>query len=278
MNSNATPALWVASTPIGNPGDLSPRAAEVISGADLVLAEDTRRAGLLLKAAGIRARKMASLYEHNEEARIKQALAVLDGGGDVALISDAGAPLLADPGYRLVRACRGAGYDVKPAPGPSAVTSALSACGLPPYPFTFLGFPPRSPGRLRKLLEKHRDTDATLVLFERKDRVGDTLAAAAEVLGEREVCLAREMTKEHEEFILGTLSGMGGRDLGLLGEVTVVIGPGKEAAASGEDTAREILHEERQSGGKPREIAKRAASRLPGWSAKDLYELLAAMD
>jgi 16S rRNA (cytidine1402-2'-O)-methyltransferase len=264
----------VAATPIGNLGDLSPRAAEVLAKASLILAEDTRRAGLLLQSAGVRAQRMASLFEHNEEGRIKQALEVLGAGEDVALISDAGSPLLSDPGYRLVRACREAGLAVKPVPGPSAVTAALSACGLPPYPFTFLGFPPRNRGKLSKLLESHKNTGATLVLFERKDRVSETLAVALEALGDREACLAREMTKEHEEFILGSLAELAGRDLSLRGEITIVIGPGQAVLATDEDTAIHVLREERQAGGKPKEVAKRAAERLSGWSAKELYELL----
>lgn len=274
MNSKPTSALWVAATPIGNPGDLSPRAAEALAKASLVLAEDTRRAGLLLHSVGVQAQRMVSLFEHNEEGRIKQALEVLGRGEDVALISDAGSPLLSDPGYRLVRACREAGVSVKPVPGPSAVTAALSACGLPPYPFTFLGFPPRSQGRLRKLFATHKDTGATLVLFERKDRVSETLSAALEILGDREACLAREMTKEHEEFILGSLAELSGRDLGLLGEITVVIGPAQAEAVTDEDTAIRVLREEREAGGKPKEAAKRAAERLSGWSAKELYELM----
>jgi len=142
-----TATLFIVATPLGNTADLSPRAAGVLAAADVVLAEDTRRTGLLLKALDVTARRLVSFHEHNEEARLPQVLAMLAEGLDVALVSDAGTPLLADPGYRLVRAAREAGYAVRPVPGPSAVVTALSAAGLAPYPFPSWAFRPAAPPR-----------------------------------------------------------------------------------------------------------------------------------
>ena len=143
MSSNSG-TLWIVATPLGNPGDLSPRAREVLETADGILAEDTRRAGLLLSRCGLNVTTpFTSFHDHNEEARLPQVLELLQAGKTLALVSDAGTPLLSDPGYRLVRACRKAGIRVSPVPGPSAPVAALSASGLPPQPFVFLGFLPR---------------------------------------------------------------------------------------------------------------------------------------
>ena len=197
--------LWVVATPLGNLGDLSPRAGEVLELADVVLAEDTRRTGLLFARVGLPKPRLMSLHEHNEQARIDTVLGLLHQGLRVAVVSDAGTPLIADPGYKVVRAVRTAGFPVVPVPGPAAPITALMACGLPPYPFTFLGFLPRKPGDIRKILTPFADLGMTLVFFERKSRVAVSLAVAFEVLGGREFCLARELTKEHEEFIHGRL-------------------------------------------------------------------------
>ena len=291
-----SPGLYLVATPIGNDADLSPRARDVLTRADAVLAEDTRRAGLLFRRLMInRARPgFFSLHEHNEAGRVPQVLAMLSQGQSVALISDAGTPVLADPGYRLVRACRGASFRVTPVPGPSAPVVALSACGLPPAPYTFLGFLPRQKGQAKKLLARHAGTGAALVFFERKDRLAGTLALAAEVLGDREVALCRELTKVYEEFILGRLGRLEDLRLDLLGEITVVVGPeplGGPAVAAGADVDADtgadadpdavlatvmaaIIAEEKARGGKPREVARRVAGRVPGRSVKEIYERL----
>ncbi len=277
------PGLYVVATPIGNEADLSPRGRDVLSRADAVLAEDTRRAGLFFQRLGIlRARKgFLSLHEHNETGRIPQVLELLAQGQSVALISDAGTPVLADPGFRLVRTCREVGHRVVPVPGPSAPAVALSACGLPPAPYTFLGFLPRQKGQATKLLARHRATGATLVFFERKDRLAATLSLAAEVLGDREFALCRELTKVYEEFILGRLGRLADVSLDLLGEITVVVGPepvdGSEPGGAGPDSEAElarVMAEEQARGGKPREVARRVALRVPGMSVKDIYERL----
>jgi 16S rRNA (cytidine1402-2'-O)-methyltransferase len=267
----------VVATPLGNPGDLSPRAREVLAAADLLLAEDTRRAGLLFQRLGIRSKGFLSLFEHNEEARIGTVLAALERGESVALFSDAGTPLLSDPGFRLVRACREAGFAVSPVPGPSAPAAALSASGLPPQPFVFLGFLPRKDGDIRRFLEPFAALPATLVFFERKTRLAKALALAAQVLGPRECCVCRELTKEHEEFLRGRLDDLSFVPAELLGEITVVVGPPEEQGRGPEADMLEALRRERQAGGRPKDVARRAAARVPGWSPKEAYELLAGL-
>ncbi len=273
MQETRAGTVWIVATPLGNARDLSPRAAEVLGAAGVVLAEDTRRTGLLLKTLDITANRLVSFHEHNEEDRLPQVLAWLAAGEDVALVSDAGTPLLADPGYRLVRAAREAGYAVHPVPGPSAILAALSAAGLAPYPFSFLGFPPRAASEARELFARFGATGASLVFFERKNRLADTLAVALEALSDRDCVICRELTKTFEEFLPGRLSDFAGRDLELLGEVTVVVGPG-EARRSGEAEVAAVLAEEATLGGKPKDVARRAVSRLSGWTAKELYAMV----
>jgi 16S rRNA (cytidine1402-2'-O)-methyltransferase len=273
VEDTRTATLFIVATPLGNPSDFSPRAAGVLTGAEAVLAEDTRRTGLLLKTLGITARRLVSFHEHNEEARLPQVLEWLAGGADVALVSDAGTPLLADPGYRLVRAAREAGYAVSPVPGPSAILAALSSAGIAPYPFSFLGFPPRAATEARALFARFGATGATLVFFERKNRLRASLAAALDALGDRECVICRELTKTFEEFIPGRLADLAGRDLELLGEVTVVVGPGKALRSSVEE-ARAVAAAEALAGGKPKEAARRAVARLSGWTQKEVYAML----
>ncbi len=264
----------LVATPIGNACDISKRALEVLSQADVILAEDTRRAGLLFKRLGLASRGFVSLFEHNEEGRVALVLGALAQGKDVALISDAGTPLLSDPGYRLVAACRAAGYTVSPIPGPCAATAALCASGLPPHPFTFLGFLPRKTSDKKKLFETYGHVLATLVFFERKDRLIKSLRTAFEILGPRELCLGRELTKEHEQFILGRLDDLSGLDVPLLGEFTVVIGPPKACAATSEAEFSAVLRREARGGGKPREIVRRVLEKTTGRTSKQVYEAL----
>lgn len=270
--------LYIVATPLGNLDDLSPRARAVLSDADTILAEDSRRAGLLFQRLGIRTHGFTSFHEHNEDAKRDQVLELLDEGQSVALISDAGTPLMSDPGFTLVRACRAAGFAVVPVPGACAPITALMACGLAPQPCTILGFVPRKAGEQRRLFEKHASSGASLVFFERKNRLGATLAVAAEALGPREVCLARELTKTHEEFILGRLDALDELDIPEKGEFTVVVGPPAEEARTGESAMRSLLVFEREAGGKPKEVARRAAARANGWTVKAAYELLQNLD
>ncbi|WP_250645576.1 16S rRNA (cytidine(1402)-2'-O)-methyltransferase [Salidesulfovibrio onnuriiensis] len=275
LETMAGPGLWVVATPLGNAGDLSPRAARILSHADVILAEDTRRAGLLFKRLGIeREGGLVSFFEHNEDKKLPAVLEWLEQGRSIALISDAGTPLLSDPGYRLVRACRERGFPVSPVPGPSAPLAALSACGLPPLPFSFLGFPPRKDSQLQRFFEAHRDTGATLVFFERKSRLETALHAARDVLGDREFCIARELTKDFEEFISGSLGSLDAVDFDLRGEITVVIGPAREEDKASSERVLALVEEEQEGGGKPKEIARRVAGRVKGWTAKEIYALM----
>jgi 16S rRNA (cytidine1402-2'-O)-methyltransferase len=216
--------LHLVATPIGNLEDVTLRALRVLREADLVLAEDTRRTRVLLDRHGIAARPR-SLHAHNEAARTAEVLAALAAGRDVALVSDAGTPLVSDPGERLVAAVLAAGHGVVPVPGPSAVLAALTASGLPTARFAFLGFLPRRPGRRAARLASWRGRPETLVLFESPHRTASTLRALAETLGGgRRACVARELTKIHEELVRGTLAELAERFAGgARGEVTLVV-------------------------------------------------------
>ncbi|MGE4423998.1 MAG: 16S rRNA (cytidine(1402)-2'-O)-methyltransferase [Pseudodesulfovibrio sp.] len=270
-----TGTLYVVATPLGNTDDLSPRARAILMDADVVLAEDTRRAGLLFQRLGLtRHGRLISFFEHNEDKKLPKVLDQLAEGLTVALISDAGTPLLSDPGFTLVRACRDEGYRVTPVPGPSAPVTALSASGLPPLPYTFLGFPPRKKSQTERLFRAHRDTGATLVLFERKTRLKGTLSIARDILGERDFCVARELTKEYEEFLRGNLGDLDSFDFELRGELTVIIAPGGDDGQADEATILERIAEETEAGGKPKEIARRVAERSEGWTPKAVYALM----
>ena len=208
MSEDETPAhgtLFVVSTPIGNLGDLSQRASETLASVAVVACEDTRRTGRLMQAIGVRT-KLRSLHQHNESRRVDELLSVLEGGDSVAIVSDAGTPLLSDPGFLVVRAAADAGYRIEAVPGPSAALAALASSGLPPYPFTFLGFPPPRSGKRRTFLRRHCELEHTLVLFESPHRLLATLADAIEELGNRRASIGRELTKMHEETLRGTMS------------------------------------------------------------------------
>ena len=286
MSSNS-PMLWIVATPLGNPVDLSPRARAVLEEADAVLAEDTRRAGLLCARCGVTPRRFMSFHDHNEEIRLATVLAELNAGKRLALISDAGLPLVADPGYRLVRACRAAGLPVSVVPGPSAPVTALAGSGIAPQPFAFLGFLPRDRGDREKTLAPFAALGLTLVFFERKDRLAATLTVARAVLGEREVCIARELTKTHEDFVCGRLLPDGrvldrtGQALAvddLLGEITVVIGPPEGETVADRDAVLALIAEERKQGGSPRDVARRVQIRARGWTVKAIYAMMTTGD
>lgn len=269
-----SPRLWIVATPIGNLNDLSPRAHSILQTADVILAEDTRKAYLLFGKCGIKPRSLLSFFEHNEESRQAEVLAALEAGQEVALITDAGTPLLSDPGYRLTRECRKRGIPVSPVPGPSAPIAALSASGLPPVPFTFLGFLPRSASARKELFGHYAMTPGSLVFFERKNRIADSLADAYEVLGDRELAICRELTKTHEEFILGSLSRSADLVGDLLGELTVVIGPPPKSVKDAPERVRSLLLAALSGGLKPKEAARQVRQKVSGWSASDLYGLI----
>ena len=225
MDQPLPPGLYIVATPIGNLSDLSPRAADTLRRADLVLAEDTRVSGKLLKHAGATT-PMRSYHDHSSDADRADFVGRM-GSGAVALISDAGTPLISDPGYKLVRAAREAGHAVHAIPGPSAAIAALSIAGLPTDRFLFLGFLPAKTGARAVAIAEVAGIKASLVLYESGPRLGETLAALAAELGDREAAVAREITKLHEECVTGPLAELAKRYASVppKGEIVIVVGP-----------------------------------------------------
>jgi 16S rRNA (cytidine1402-2'-O)-methyltransferase len=218
--------LLVVATPIGNLDDLSPRARDALAAADLVACEDTRHTGRLLAHLGLD-KPLVSLHEHNERQRLPRLLADLDEGRTIALVSDAGTPLVSDPGYLLVREAAARGVRVEPLPGPSALLAALVASALPPHPFTFAGFPPPKPGKRRNFYRRWAAVDHTLVFYESPHRLLPSLADARAELGDRPAAVCRELTKLHEEVLRGRLSEIEAELAArpaVKGEVVVVVG------------------------------------------------------
>jgi 16S rRNA (cytidine1402-2'-O)-methyltransferase len=244
--AKARGTLWIVATPIGNLEDFAPRAQRVLGEVDLVVCEDTRHSGRLLAAFGLRAR-LASLHEHNEEREVPGLLARLEAGESIALVSDAGTPLVSDPGFRLVRAAAAAGCTIRPVPGPSAVLAALSVAGLPTDRFCFEGFLPARKAARRSRLDGLAAEPRTMVLFEAGNRLAALLEEAAEVLGpEREVVVARELTKLHETLYRGTLAELAGQlaadpDASRGEVVLVVAGCDPELAGEGDEVALAAL-------------------------------------
>ena len=233
------PALVLVSTPIGNLQDLSPRAVAALRDADAVLCEDTRTSQVLLNAHGIHVR-LEALHEHNEQARLPALVDAMRQGRRFALISDAGTPLIADPGYRLTRAAIAAGVLVSGIPGPNAAMLALALSGLPPYPFLFGGFlPPRQAARRAALAKLHAaeaaGLTATLVFYEAPHRLAACLADCSFMLGDRPAAVARELTKRFEEIRRDGLAALAAHYAPKppRGEITLVIGPAPEAVLSG---------------------------------------------
>ena len=268
--------LWVVGTPLGNPGDLSPRARACLEDADLVLAEDTKREGLARARWGVQVRRFVSYHDHNEKEKAASVLDLLREGKNIALISDAGMPVMADPGYVVIRACREAGLPVSVIPGPCAPVTALAGSGIPPQPFIFFGFLPRKRSDQESTLAPYAALPVTLVFFERRDRLEDTLKNALALLGPREVCVARELTKTHEEYLRFRLESM--PDLsGILGEVTVIIGPPEGPVRSDREEVVRIIAEEMPLGGAPRAVARRVQSRVRGWTTGEIYALISGL-
>jgi len=260
--------LIVVPTPLGNMGDLSERARQALADADLVACEDTRRAGLLYERLELPRPKLISNHEGNEAERATQIAQQIERGARVALVSDAGTPVISDPGFRLVRACLERGLEVEVLPGPSAVTTALVASGLPPDRWRFEGFLPRRAGELERVLSSAE----TVVAFESPRRLPDSLAALAALAPNRPAAVCRELTKLHEEVARGSLAELARRFReDVKGEIVVVIAPA-EAAASSADTAFAVdaLRRLVQAGARPRAAASVVAA-LTGTRANDLY-------
>lgn len=274
--SSSSGRLFVVATPIGNLGDMSARAVEVLRSVDLILAEDTRHSAALLKRFGIETR-VSSFHEHNE-AKLKQSIvAELEGGTDAAIISDAGTPLINDPGFELVRAAHESGIQVIPVPGPSAVIAALSASGLPTDRFLFEGFlPPRREARRRRLREL-ADRSETLVILESPHRLLAALEDMVEVLGaDRMATIAKELTKVFETVRMDTLASLrawlGEREERQKGEFVILVAGSVESEADQETQQHrrllEILLSEL-----PLKTAVRLAAAISGASRNQLYAL-----
>jgi 16S rRNA (cytidine1402-2'-O)-methyltransferase len=216
--------LFIVATPVGNLEDITLRALRVLGKVEAVACEDTRQTLKLLNKYGLR-KRLISYFHPREGQKIPEIMALLLAGRDVGLVSDAGTPGISDPGFPLVREALKAGVQVVPIPGPSAVTTALSAAGLPTHRFLFMGFPPPKKGGLRRLLQSIREEPGTLVFYLPTRRVPEFLAAVLTELGDRRLVIARELTKVHEEFLKGSAAGLL-RDLEkrpLKGEATVLV-------------------------------------------------------
>jgi 16S rRNA (cytidine1402-2'-O)-methyltransferase len=232
------PGLYLVATPIGNLADISLRAISILARADMIAAEDTRHSRKLLSHFGVSAATSA-YHEHNAEHERPRLIARLGAGQSVALISDAGTPLISDPGYKLVREALDAGITVISIPGPSAALAALTSSGLPTDTFLFAGFLPPKPGARRTRLESLKTVPATLVFFETASRLKKSLADLADVLGPREAAIAKELTKLHETVTRGKLDELGNAFPGetLKGEFVLVVGPAPVRAREVSDAA-----------------------------------------
>lgn len=263
--------LTVCPTPIGNIGDISRRAKQALIDADVVACEDTRRTGLLYEKLGLKAPKLISNHEGNEEDRALQLAQAIERGARMVLISDAGTPVLSDPGFRLMQACIERDIDIDVLPGPSAITTALVASGLPSHRWRFEGFLPRRPGELERVLQ----STETVVAFESPRRLPASLRALAALAPDRPAAVCRELTKLHEEVARASLADLSRTFRGeVKGEIVVVIAPSRERAAS-PDTAFAVdaLRRLVQSGARPRAAAGVVAA-LTGTRPNELYKEL----
>jgi 16S rRNA (cytidine1402-2'-O)-methyltransferase len=243
MTSVLAPGLYIVATPIGNLGDLSPRAAEVLMNADIVAVEDSRVTAGLFRHLGAK-RRMTPYHDHNADA-VRPGLIARMAGEVVALVSDAGTPLISDPGYKLVRDARAAGHAVTTIPGPCAAIAALTLAGLPTDRFLFLGFLPAKAQARAEAIAEVAAVRATLVLYESGPRLAACLTALAEGLGDREAGVAREITKKFEECVTDTLSGLAARyaEAPPKGEIVVVVAPPGEAPPPSAEDADAALAE-----------------------------------
>jgi 16S rRNA (cytidine1402-2'-O)-methyltransferase len=264
--------LYVVGTPIGNLEDITFRAVRILGEVDAIACEDTRQTQRLLDHYGIR-KPLVSYHEHNEQERAVELIDRLEAGACLAIVSDAGTPLVADPGYRLVSAAASRGIAVVPVPGPSAVLAALSAAGLATDAFRFCGFLPAKAGQRRKALDRFRNDPATLIFYEAPHRIVEALEDIEDVLGSRSIVLARELTKIHEEFLRGTAEELTANLRGrpsVKGEFTILIG---KATAPDEPSlpVREAVGK-LESEGVPRMEAMKRVARERGVSKRDIYQ------
>jgi 16S rRNA (cytidine1402-2'-O)-methyltransferase len=264
-----SPGLYLVATPIGNLRDITLRALDVLAACDLVLAEDTRVTGKLMSAYGLK-KPLERYDEHTAEQGRPKLLARLAEGARIALVSDAGTPLVSDPGYDIARAAADQGVAVYPIPGPSSALAALTVAGLPSDRFLFAGFPPAKQMARRTFLEGLAPIRATLILFEGGSRLADSLADMAAILGDRQACVCRELTKLYETTTRGRLSDLAANPAFVdpKGELVIVIGPGEQAVASAADADTALTEALIRVG--PAEAAGEVAKAL-GLPRRDLY-------
>lgn len=269
MASTLEPGLYIVATPIGNLGDLSPRAASILRDADVIAVEDSRVTAKLLQHIGVK-RPMQPYHDHNAD-KVRPGLIERMASEAVALVSDAGTPLISDPGYKLVRDARAAGRNVVTIPGPSAAIAALTLAGLPTDRFLFVGFlPPKAKAKADQLAE-FKALKATLVFYESGPRLADTLATLADVLGDRDAGVAREITKAYEECVTGTLRELAARyeNSPPKGEIVIIVGPpGEPEAATGDEIEAALI--DAMKSASPAKAAGEVARRL-GADRKALY-------
>lgn len=264
--------LYVVATPIGNLGDMTPRAVETLRQVALIAAEDTRHSARLLRHFGIET-PVVSYFQHNQKRREGELLAALDAG-NVALISDAGVPAISDPGQALVAAARAAGHGIVPVPGASSLTSAVSASGLVDGPFVFLGFLPRSGDERAALVGRAAGTGFPLVIFEAANRLADTLGDLAAALGDRQAVVARELTKLHEEIAGGSLTDLHDRFRdGVKGEIVIVVAGATGQPESEAPDVRALIRALLAGGMKPSKAAREAAA-ITGLPGSEVYEIV----
>lgn len=271
------PGLYLVATPIGNLGDITLRALETLAGADVLACEDTRVTRVLLDRYGIR-RRATAYHEHNADEAGPKLLEALAEGKSVALVSDAGTPLVSDPGFRLVERAAEAGIRVIPIPGPSAVLAALVASGLPTDTFLFAGFLPPKDGARRSRLEALKNVPGSLVFFESPRRLGDALAAMEGVLGAvRPAAVARELTKTFEEMRRGTLAELAASyaDVTPKGEIVICVGPPGETPAAEPAEVDALLR--RLGDEMPASRAAAEAAKMTGLPKSDLFRRLVAL-
>ena len=268
--------LLLVGTPIGNLSDLSPRALEALKSAQLILCEDTRHTRKLLTHFGID-RPTQSFHEHNEQEKASAMIERIEGGAIVALVSDAGVPIVSDPGFRLVRLARERKVPIEPIPGPFAGILALVASGIAPLPFTFFGFTPHRHGERLEFYRRIAAGGTTAIVYESPERLVESLHDAAEVLGNVEVTVAREMTKVHEEFVSGTIAEVLAEFRarpGVRGEVTIVFGAAAARSERVDATAIAAEFERLRAAGMRRNDAIKLVAEKFGLARNDVYRLL----
>jgi 16S rRNA (cytidine1402-2'-O)-methyltransferase len=273
-NRKGKGVLYVVATPIGNPGDITIRALEVLREVDLIACEDTRRTGAMLAAHQI-GKPLISHFEHNEERRVPELIERMIAGDRVALVTDAGTPAISDPGYRLVRAAHEAGIRVAAVPGASAAIAALSISGLASNRFSFEGFLPARGSACRKALEALRLESRTMIFYEAARRLDETLAEMAEVFGgERGAAVVREITKTYEETIRGTLGQLAERFAReqALGEIVIVVEGVRESGGSTTSSMVELKVEDLIDAGLSMKQASALLARLTGASRREVYQ------